>query len=250
MTGLASPSTTSGADTPVSATTQACGVKRVIVIDPGHGGTQDLDGSSHNNAVSRSGELEKNLTLAFGLSLHAQLRTAEVQAIFQAKGYCEVEVLMTRETDVNVAGNDRIAVATNAKADIFLSIHFNGSADRSLRQIESFYRATSNRYQTNEAADRQLAAVVNDATAQGMRTFDSGTRGTASRPDTTTHAKSIRVLRDPGVGLSGAMCRSALLEVEYISNPRVEELLVTGANRVRNRDTLMLHVARALARAL
>src|SRR5262245_23376321 len=102
MTTPTSPSTGQGATSPVQSTTQACAEKRVIVIDPGHGGTTDLTASSHNNAVAKSGELEKNLTLEYGISLRAQLRSAEVEAIYKAKNICDVQVVMTRETDVNL----------------------------------------------------------------------------------------------------------------------------------------------------
>ena len=39
------------------------GKRGTIVIDPGHGGNAEIGGSSHNNARSPSGVLEKNLTL-------------------------------------------------------------------------------------------------------------------------------------------------------------------------------------------
>src|SRR5262245_53019027 len=38
------------------------GKKGTIVIDPGHGGNAEVGGSSHNNATSPSGVLEKTLT--------------------------------------------------------------------------------------------------------------------------------------------------------------------------------------------
>jgi len=41
-----------------------------------------------------------------------------------------------------------------------------------------------------------------------------------------------------------------LTEIEYISHPKVDELLVSGPSATANRDALMLAVAQALARAL
>jgi N-acetylmuramoyl-L-alanine amidase len=251
MTVLASPSTTTGASAPVQGATQACNLKRVIVIDPGHGGTADVSASAHNHAVSHSGVEERALTLEYGLSLRTQLQSAEVQAILRARNICDLQVVMTRSTDVNVTGADRVAVGTASKADLFLSIHFNGSSNRSFRQIEGYYRAATNSHQTNVAEDIQFATVIKDAAAQGMHTFDSGARAPGrARPDTSSKAGMLWVLRDPGIGLSGTMCRSALLELEYITNPVVEQMLITGADRAAHRDTIMLAVARAMARTV
>jgi N-acetylmuramoyl-L-alanine amidase len=46
------------------------------------------------------------------------------------------------------------------------------------------------------------------------------------------------------------MCRSILIEVEFISNVAADALLVSGSNAKANRDAAMLGVAKALARAL
>jgi N-acetylmuramoyl-L-alanine amidase len=64
-----------------------------IVIDPGHGGTTDEEGSSANNAISVSGVKEKKLTLDFCLVLRDEL-------IKQAKKADQkIKVVLTRETD-------------------------------------------------------------------------------------------------------------------------------------------------------
>jgi len=62
----------------------------VIVIDPGHGGTRTVGGSSPNNAAGPAGTKEKTLTLAFGLAARAAL-TERDHTVF-----------MTRTTDVNL----------------------------------------------------------------------------------------------------------------------------------------------------
>ena len=38
-------------------------INATVVIDPGHGGTVEVNGSSWNNAISASGVLEKVITL-------------------------------------------------------------------------------------------------------------------------------------------------------------------------------------------
>lgn len=246
----ANPSTGKAANVPVNAATQACAQKRVIVIDPGHGGDHDADHSSKNNATAKSGALEKNLTLEYAKSLRKSLQSADVKKLFDAKNYCDVQVVMTRETDVNVSAADRVAVATSNKADIMISLHFNGDAGGKTRGAEAFYRATSNKFQTNETEDKELATVAHAALYGAIKQLDSSATSRNVKPDTASGPKSIWVLRDPGVGLSGNMCRSMLAEIEYISHAKVDEVLVSGPNAAANRDAVMLAVARALARAL
>jgi len=241
----------SGADSgaPVNSVRRGCTEKRVIVIDPGHGGTENKPGSSANNATSLSGPKEKTLTLDFALRLRRLLATSEVKAIFESKGYCDVAVILTRETDVNLTGSERVAVATNNKADILISIHFNGGA-ASARGTETFYKAASNPQQSNEAEDKALAQTVNDGLFAAIRALDPGAKNRGAKPDTATQLKSLGILRDAGIGLSGKMCRSILIEVEFITNAAADALLVSGSNAAANRDAAMLGVAKALARAL
>lgn len=244
-----SPSSAAGANQPVNSTTSTCTEKRVIVIDPGHGGTRNVSGSSSNNAVAFSGVLEKTLTLDCAKVLKGHLESEEIQSIFRGRGYCEVKIFLTRETDVNVTARDRVRVATTNKADILMSIHFNG-ANKSARGTETYYKARSNGSQANESEDKALAGVVNAAAFGAIQGLDAGAKNRGVKPDTQTQHKSIGVLRDPGIGLSGKMCRSCLLEVEFIDVRAVDELLVSGGSAVNNRSTVLLAVARALANTL
>lgn len=79
--------------------------KFTIAIDPGHGG---IDGG----AVSRRGTSEKDITLAFALELRARL--------LQGGRY---DIVMTRETDEFLRLDERVRVARQGNADLFISIH-------------------------------------------------------------------------------------------------------------------------------
>jgi N-acetylmuramoyl-L-alanine amidase len=247
--GPSSPSSVSGANEPVDATTSGCKEKRVIVIDPGHGGTATVEGSSWNNAIAASGALEKTLNFQYAQSLKTHLESDSIQKIFQGKGYCEVKIILTRSSDVNLTGKERVKVATDNKADILMSIHFNG-ADKKVRGTETYYRTASNGSQSNESEDKALAGQVNAAALQAIQALGPGAKDRKVKPDTETRAKSIAVLRDPGIGLSGKMCRSCLLEVEFIDVPAVDTLLVSGSSASTNRSSIMAAVAKALANAL
>src|SRR5262252_8240566 len=85
---------------------------RTIVIDPGHGG-------ENPGARGPAGTLEKDVALAIGRRLRAEL--------VNARG---LQVFLTREKDVDVDLDERTAIANNYKADLFVSIHVNGSRAR------------------------------------------------------------------------------------------------------------------------
>jgi N-acetylmuramoyl-L-alanine amidase len=76
----------------------------LIVIDPGHGG---LD-----NGTQAAGEMEKNLVLGFSLALRDRIEKSG-----------KYRVVMTREDDTFIPLNDRVKVARNQSAALFVSIH-------------------------------------------------------------------------------------------------------------------------------
>ncbi|MDT3404995.1 N-acetylmuramoyl-L-alanine amidase family protein [Mucilaginibacter terrae] len=80
---------------------------KTIVIDAGHGG----------KAAGASGEysLEKNVTLALALKLQKAMQ----------KELKDVNILMTRTTDVFVANGSRAVMANENKANIYISLHCN-----------------------------------------------------------------------------------------------------------------------------
>ena len=88
----------------------AAGGRKVIVIDPGHGG-KDPGASAH-------GVTEKNVNLAIGL---------ELERILTLQGF---RVIMTRRTDVYLQLQERTDIANNVNADLFVSVHVNALPSR------------------------------------------------------------------------------------------------------------------------
>lgn len=85
----------------------------VVVLDPGHGGTKKVGGSSPNNATGPKGLKEKTATLQVALAAERALLGAGQK------------VILTRRGDENVGIAERAAVAERANAPAFISIHFN-----------------------------------------------------------------------------------------------------------------------------
>jgi N-acetylmuramoyl-L-alanine amidase len=84
------------------------GARRVVVVDPGHGGRDP-------GAVGVSGVQEKDVALAAARLLRAAL---------EARGY---EVAMTREADEFIELADRVRFARARRADLFISLHADSS---------------------------------------------------------------------------------------------------------------------------
>lgn len=217
-----------------------------LVIDPGHGGTQPLPGSSPNNAISVSGVKEKKLTLDFALLLKSALER-------QAHGAGEtLRVVLTRSSDVNVAGRDRAQRAFTTGARAFLSLHFNGNANPTPSGVETYLRAQENG-NINYAEDLAFAQAVQAGLLSGLRSVAPGTKDRGVKPDTQTqHSGGLAVLSDINLGntTSGRRCVAALAEIEFITNPAVDARLVSGPDALENRAAVMESLATALRRYL
>jgi N-acetylmuramoyl-L-alanine amidase len=209
--------------------------KYTIVLDPGHGG-QDP------GAISASGRHEKDITLAVALAVANRLR---------ATG--RYHVILTRDRDRFVRLNDRVALARQHEAALFLSIHADSlRGDRATSGATVYTRADAatdleaealalreNRADqlADSAADREVDDVVSillDLASRDTARLSGRFAGllTASMSDSIAlrrnamRAANFRVLSAPDVP-------SALLELGYLSNPGDEALLFSESGRSR-----------------
>ena len=114
----------------------------VIVIDPGHGGTE-------TGAIGPGGLQEKQATLEIAKKLAATLPRS-----------IACRVVLTRDVDGLVSLDDRTATANHERADLFLSIHANSSRIANARGSETYYLSL-------EASDKlaqEVAASENATT--------------------------------------------------------------------------------------
>jgi N-acetylmuramoyl-L-alanine amidase len=198
--------------------------RRVVVIDPGHGGA---DGGTVGNRQ----QLEKNFALDWAV---------RVQSLLLSNGW---EVHLTRTNDIDVTLPERIALADRVQADLFVSLHFNGlSADSRHGGVEAFCTTPvglpssikrngednpalewpNNRF---DAENLQCAFYMQREILAATQAADGGVR----------HARFMAVLRTqrrPAV----------LVEGGFLSNPDEARRIATAAYRQQ--------LARAVARAL
>lgn len=164
--------------------------QKMIVIDPGHGGTDPGAGAY--------GLKEKDVVLDTALKVKALL----AKTPFQYK--------LTRETDKTLSLNQRVSIAKEANADIFISIHanaFNGSANGT----ETYYYAA---YENPNTADSKLLATkIQNRLLAAWNLYDRGVK----------HG-NFHVIREntmPGV----------LTELGFIDNKKDNEKLASEAWR-------------------
>jgi N-acetylmuramoyl-L-alanine amidase len=118
----------------------------LIVIDPGHGGI--------DNGTQSSGEMEKNLVLGFGLALRDRIEKSG-----------KYRVVMTRTDDTFIPLNDRVKVARNRSAALFVSIHADALPRREGdAQGATIYTLSD---KASDAEAERLAEAENKADAIG-----------------------------------------------------------------------------------
>lgn len=113
----------------------------VVVIDAGHGGKDP-------GAIGSSSR-EKNINLAIAL------KTGE----YIKKNLGNVKVLFTRDDDVFIGLKERADFANRNKADLFISIHANWAASKSIRGTETFIMGLSKDEQNLEVAMKENEVI-------------------------------------------------------------------------------------------
>jgi len=199
--------------------------QRVVVIDPGHGGS---------NPGTRSivdGRLEKEFTLDWARRL---------SPLLEQKGW---QAFLTRTGDVDVSLPDRTAFAEAHHADLFLSLHFNASGGNGDPAGVETYCLTP----TGMASS--VTRGYSDDTDQVFpnNTFDAENLRYAVRLQRAlleingATDRGVRRARYPAV-LRGSSQPAVLIEGGYLSNPREARKIADPAYRQK--------LAEAVARAL
>lgn len=193
--------------------------KITVIIDPGHGGR---DGG----ASAASGALEKELNLAVALKLRALLSTLEVN------------VVMTRETDVMLADensahkkrddlNARLALARAHENCIFVSIHMNKFPVEKYSGLQVYYSK-------NNEESRALAEVIQ---AEAGKYLHGGNSRAVKAADSSIYI--LHHIKVPAV----------LVECGFLSNPEEAALLQTEAYQNKLAAVIFAAVAEHIAEA-
>ena len=167
-----------------------------VVVDAGHGGKD-------RGASRRYGPPEKVAALDVAQRLNRKLRESQLKTV------------MTRNSDVFIPLDQRVAIGNRQPNSIFVSIHFNDSPRRGIRGFETYYASPY---------ARGLATNIHRKlmTLPGARNRGVQTGG-------------FRVIRN-------AVYPSVLVECGYLSNPGEGG----KARRVAYREALADKIAEAI----
>jgi N-acetylmuramoyl-L-alanine amidase len=226
-----------------STLTRALGLKiGRIVIDAGHGGHD-------TGTIGPTGLMEKDLCLDVALRLGKIIKQRLPGA----------EVVFTRADDSFIPLEERTAIANEAHADLFISIHANSSQDHGARGIETYYLNLKGSPEAMEVAARENAVsnvgihdledlikkIARNEKIDESREFAEDIQNSlATRVQKT--AKTVKnrgVRKAPFVVLIGADMPSILTEISFLSNPADEQLLKKPEHRQRVAEGLYQGVA-------
>ena len=208
------------------------GARRIVMLDPGHGGID-------SGAIGHQGSMEKHVVLAIAKNVRALLRSRGIDA------------RLTRTNDTFIPLYDRVEIAHQHGADLFMSIHADGFTNPSAAGASVF--ALSNRGASSAMAkylsdkenavdelagkkaldkDHLLQQVLFDL-VQTDTIKNSLTLGShilkQIKPVHKLHSRNTEqaafvVLKSPSIP-------SVLVETSFITNPGEEKLLGTTAFR-------------------
>jgi N-acetylmuramoyl-L-alanine amidase len=224
------------------------GGKKTVVIDPGHGGDEV-------GAKGPGGGLEKDVTLAIARKLRAYLANS--------LGY---QVFLTRDKDQEVSLDDRVAIANNYKADLFVSIHANASRSRGASGSEVYFLS----YQASDEESRRIATAEGGGLPEGaippgavaprgsdlalilwnMSQAEHLEESSALASRIQEELSSVQgnptrgVKQAPFRVLVGATMPAVLVEVAFISHPEEEKLLVSDAYQTKVAAALSKGISR------
>lgn len=149
-----------------------------IYLDGGHGGK--------DNGATGNGLLEKNLNLDICKRIEELL-----------KGYTNVEVMTTRDSDIYLTLDERTDKANKWGATAFLSVHINANTSPSPRGFESYI------YPNADSATRAFQNVIHQEIFRQISSFGI--------PDKGKKTANFHVLRE-------SIMKAILTENGFISN--------------------------------
>ena len=170
---------------------------KVICLNAGHGGTAATD----SYRAGPTGEREECINLRVALLL---------QKMLEKKG---ATVVMTRTADDNIPLADRARLAIDSKADVFLSVHHNATADPEANFPIIYFHGNA----TENGASVALGMDVAQALAKHL--YKGNTPVSLASDHTIFATAGTKVLRDT-YGIPGVIA-----EASFFTNAAEEQRL-------------------------
>ncbi len=214
-----------------------------IVIDAGHGGHD-------TGTIGPTGFMEKDLVLDVARRLGKLL-----------EDQLGAEVIYTREDDTFVPLENRIALANEKQADLFVSIHANYSRDPRVRGVETYYLNFSSDPEVLELAARENALSqkgvhelqdlvkqisTNEKIAESKELARELVNNLHQELRKNGEVRNRGVKQAPFVVLIGGTMPSVLTEISFLSNPEDEKMMKSPTGRQSAAEALFSGVSKYL----
>ena len=210
------------------------GYKKIIVIDPGHGG-QD------SGARGPDDTLEKKVTLELARLIESELEP-------------EFKVALTRKDDYHVDLDNRTSAANHLKASLFISIHTGAGFTHSTAGTAIYYYQTvSNSGTAEEQAPKTThkksiqPVLWKNIQIEHLEQSQALARKIAERLDSASTTQ-IRFEGSTLAVLQGAAMPAVMIEVGHLTNPAEEKqlrdhryLMDLAAQIARGVEDFMVH---------
>jgi N-acetylmuramoyl-L-alanine amidase len=207
-------------------------VKPVIMIDAGHGGYDP-------GSIGRRGTKEKDITLRYAIALYDILKKTE-----------KFEPILTRKNDRFIALNERVELARNQKADLFISLHADSHDNPHVRGMSVYTLSDTAsdkeaaalaskenkadiitgidlKHEDNSITDVLIAFAQRDSMNQSALFAEHVVESAGDRITLLGNPHRFAGFRV----LTAADIPSVLIELGYLSNPREEKLLTTEKHK-------------------
>jgi len=209
-----------------------------IILDPGHGGRDP-------GAIGPSGFKEKEANLDIGQRL---------KKLLEEKG---LEVLMTRDGDNYVTLQERTSFANAKNGKLFVSIHANTNAKRSIRGVSTYLLGNKKTEQALAVAEKENSVIELEESQEAYRELQNAAhilnaiaqssylKESEDLAQIVNNAIHIGTqIPDQGVYqaglfvLMGAAMPRILVETAFLSNTYDERLLKTRSFRQKVAEAL------------
>ena len=180
----------------------------IVVIDPAHGGS-DL------GVIGHSGTTEKDITLAIAKNIEVMIKDA----------LPNIQVHLTRVGDVSLTNYIRTDMIVEKDADIFISLHSDGSMNDHTSGMFVVY------YSDIEPAGYSTEAHSTDNTIDPSESILLGRTIADSIQRDLLLSEPIRIMKYPSSLLKNVIVPAIIINLGFLTNPLEESQLKLEATQ-------------------